>query len=150
ELVLALMPRPATLKAAVEHVRQQARQAKNSPTMNNFPRLNHEILAVPMLTLGIERNFEELVGKPLLNSGWEQGSIIRALQAIRFRLDQRGAVLESEAILETMKSERNPAEVIRRFVFDRPFLLYLKERDSSVPYFALWVETPEVMQSALG
>ena len=36
----------------------------------------------------------------------------------------------------------------RRLAFDRPFLLYLKERESDVPYFAMWIENEEVLEPA--
>jgi hypothetical protein len=30
-------------------------------------------------------------------------------------------------------------------VFDRPFLIMLQRSDADVPYFALWVENPEIL-----
>ena len=39
---------------------------------------------------------------------------------------------------------------MKRIVFDKPFLLYLKERESDTPYFAVWIETAEVLEKAHG
>jgi hypothetical protein len=34
----------------------------------------------------------------------------------------------------------------RHFVFDRPFLVYLKEANGKEPYLAMWVANSEVME----
>ena len=36
----------------------------------------------------------------------------------------------------------------RQFIFDGPFLIYLKQQSSDVPYFAMWIETAEVLEKA--
>ncbi len=33
----------------------------------------------------------------------------------------------------------------RRLVFDKPFLLYMKEKGAKNPYFAIWIENAELM-----
>ena len=37
----------------------------------------------------------------------------------------------------------------RHFVFDKSFLLYLKQKDSDAPYFAMWIETAEVLEKLI-
>jgi hypothetical protein len=62
--------------------------------------------------------------------------------AIRFRLDEWGAHLESYG--EGAASEG--AEERRQFVFDKPFLLYMQETSGNAPYLAIWIETAEVLE----
>ncbi len=31
------------------------------------------------------------------------------------------------------------------YIFDRPFLLYLKKRAGGRPYFAMWIDDPELL-----
>lgn len=33
----------------------------------------------------------------------------------------------------------------KKLIFDKPFLLYMKEKDSNKPYFAMWVDNSEIM-----
>jgi len=63
-----------------------------------------------------------------------------ALQNIRFRLDERGAILKSEAAMAACL----PNEP-RQFIFDKPFLILLERHDAAQPYFALWVDNPELL-----
>lgn len=111
------------------------------------PRLNQgsEVLRIPKIDLEVLHRYSELVNKQLLNQGCQDYFIAEALQAIKFRLDEKGADLSSEAAIEmTLGYVVQP----RRFVFDRPFLLCLKERESQVPYLAVWVDNSEFLVRA--
>jgi len=103
-----------------------------------------EELAVPVVSLGVRRNYEELLDLYLLNPGLEEYFIAYAQQATDFRLDATGAKLESEAAMVAKTPE--PPFPPRRLFFDKPFLVLLRESGADAPYFALWVETPEVME----
>lgn len=70
--------------------------------------------------------------------------IEEAVQLIRFQLDDSGAILESDAAVVMLNGDEPPPEP-RRFVFDRPFLLYLQQRQAKQPYFVMWVENPDVL-----
>jgi hypothetical protein len=67
--------------------------------------------------------------------------IVLAMQSIRFRLDERGAILKSEAGVALSEDGSKP----RQFIFDKPFLILLERRDAARPYFALWVDNPELL-----
>ena len=55
--------------------------------------------------------------------------------------------MESSAEIEALLGASNePPPKPRHFVFDRPFLVWLKQRDGDAPYFALWVENAELME----
>lgn len=111
------------------------------------PRLNQgsEVLRIPKIDLEVLHRYSELVNRQLLNQGFEDYFIAEALQAIKFRLDERGADLSSEAAIEmTLGYVAQP----RQFVFDKPFLLCLKERESQVPYLAIWVDNSEFLVRA--
>jgi serine protease inhibitor len=101
------------------------------------------VLVVPIVSVGFERRYTELIDRDVQNRGWEGYDVAEARQGIRFRLDEYGARLESDSSLGFKSSiSAQP----RKLVFDRPFLIYLKEQSSHRPYFALWVETPEVLE----
>ena len=100
-------------------------------------------LQIPKLNFDIERSYSEVCDKPFKNKGWEARYISKAVQTIRFKLDEKGAVVKSEARI-VAPCEKGPEEP-KRLVFDRPFLIYLKEKGAKYPYFALWVDNPELL-----
>jgi hypothetical protein len=65
-----------------------------------------------------------------------------ALQAVCFRLDERGAVLKSDA---GVYDSVGPPEQPRQFVLNKPFLILLERKGAARPYFALWVDNPELL-----
>ena len=64
--------------------------------------------------------------------------IIEAKQGIKFKLDRCGAMLESEATIMV-------ASIPRYFIFNRPFLIYMKKRDCEQPFFVMWVDNAELL-----
>jgi len=96
---------------------------------------------IPIFSVGITRRYHELEGKHLLNDGFSGLPITLAQQLIRFRLDENGARLES-----TSEFAVGAFAIPKRMVFDKPFLIYLREIKSERPYFAAWIETPELLE----
>lgn len=126
-----------------EALREAARVGRDahrllSPTLIQ----GSEVLRVPKIDLDTLHRYSELVDRKLLNQGFEDYSIAEALQAIRFRLDETGADLSSEAAIELFIGA---VAQQREFVFDKPFLLCLKERESRVPYLAIWIDNSEFL-----
>ena len=104
-----------------------------------------ETLKIPILDFNIKHNYEELFGRNLLNSGWEQYYISKAMQLIRFKLNEKGAILKSEAMFDITMGVSFEEPIIRNFIFDQPFLILLKEKQAKYPYFAMWVANPDLM-----
>jgi len=130
ELILAKVKPLATLDATINAVAKRAQRPYN----DKRARLqDDEDMIVPIINLDIESRFAGLEAP-----GW------RARQVIRFRLDESGAKLESFAYYDGLGIGGNP----REFVFDKPFLVYLKRRDSDNPYFVMWIENAEVLERA--
>ncbi len=69
----------------------------------------------------------------------------KAIEDIRFRMDERGLHLRSRAFVW-----RETASMPMRVVFDRPFLLYIRKRGAALPFFAAWIEDPEILVPAEG
>ena len=75
-------------------------------------------------------------------ANFQQETMKLAQEAMdRFRLDERGAVLKSEAYHGPVASKGGP----RQFIFDKPFLILLEREDAAQPYFALWVDNAELL-----
>lgn len=140
QIILAKIKPEASLQATIDAVEKRI---KNS-TISEYDRMPQmaECLMVPVISFGAERKYHEIIGKQLLNPGLEGYYIAEARQGIRFHLDERGAKLESSSTIEVAKSA-DKIEKLRRFVFDKPFLIYFKEKSKPTPYFAIWIESPE-------
>ena len=141
-IVLAKVPRAATLAEALAAVQARIAQPLGRDVQKELDL--EEPLVIPLLSLFVEREYTELIGRTVLNPGFTTQFIEDAVQLIRFQLDESGAILESEAAVVTLNGDEPPPEP-RRFVFDRPFLIYLLERQAKQPYFVMWVENPEVL-----
>jgi hypothetical protein len=98
---------------------------------------------VPKISANIERHYSELEGLHLVGRDLY---IASALQVIRFRLDEAGARLESEATIEFDDGHPDTPAGKRQFILDRPFLIYLIERQADQPYFAAWIANTELLE----
>jgi hypothetical protein len=141
QIILAKLKPEASLQATIDAVEGRI---KNStiPEYEREPQMS-ERLIIPVISFGVERIYHELTGKTLQNRGLESYPIVEARQGIRFHLDEWGAKLESSSS-EAKKTEMSQKP--RHFVFDKPFLIYFKEKSAKAPYFALWIETSELLQ----
>lgn len=118
-LILAKVQPSATLSETIRDVQQ--RMAIGPP--QHMQGGSH--LVIPVVDFDVVRGYAEL------------SRIGIAVQQIRFKLDETGAVLKSEAY--TKKNGR-PG-----LIFDKPFLVMIQRTDARVPYFALWVANAELL-----
>ena len=134
-IVLAKVAPAATLDATIAAVRRRIAEPDPQHTDKRF--LSSESLAVPKLLVSVERHYSEIIGLDILGT----------VQVIKFQLNETGALLESEAVVvgDNGHVPHTPAGK-RKFTFDRPFLIYLIERDADQPYFAAWIENTELME----
>lgn len=146
EIILAKIPPAATLQETL----QRAQKLISSPPKKvDRPKLGeNDKLLIPRLAFNILRQYQELIGKHLENPGKQGWEFVEARESVRFLLNESGARLESEAMLENLlngHSHDDPTRP-RDFIFDRPFLLYLKERTAEQPYLVIWVANAELME----
>jgi len=121
-LVLAKIPPGRTLAETIAAVQTRLQQSKPGSMQECTD------LLVPVIDFDVLRSYDELL----------QGPFAIAAQQIRFKLDERGAVLKSEAATVG-------AEVHMNLVFDKPFLVMIQRTDAKQPYFALWVANAELL-----
>ena len=81
-----------------------------------------------------------MLGKFLANKGLEDYFFALADQSISFSLDEKGVATTTEARLFLKKG---PCDNL--YLFDRPFLVYMKEKNSSEPYLAIWLADAEFL-----
>lgn len=96
-----------------------------------------DVLELPEMFWEIDHRFDELIGRIVPNAKPPM-PIVEARQWIKFKLDRYGAMLESE-------SNIGVAAAPRLFIFNRPFLVYMKKRDCDQPFFVMWVDNAELL-----
>ncbi len=99
---------------------------------------SNDTLLVPDIVWNIAHRFTELEGRAFLNVQLKKQPIEVAKQDIAFGLNRNGVELRSEARF-------GPKSAPTDYVFNRPFLLYMKMRGATQPYFAMWVENAELL-----
>ena len=133
-LFLAKVPPKTTLAATAVEVQKHVQQ--------NRPVEMEECMSfvVPVLDFDIIREYSELYGKPIQSGNPRFNGLPfgPAMQQIRFKLDEKGAVLKSEAVLP-------PPGGGRPLIFNKPFLIMIQRKGAKMPYFALWVENAELL-----
>ncbi len=106
-------------------------------------------MAVPKLNFDLRKDFHELEGLTL-----EPGptakiktrlTLTKAQQLVRFQLNEKGAILKSEATITMKALAIMPGH---QLIFDRPFLILMKQTGSPKPYFALWVGNASLLTPA--
>jgi len=137
QLILAKVVPEKSLAATVATVRRRVKQDSPAPSEDLTS------LYVPVLDFKVLRDYYELCGRETrtTNGKLDGKPIGVALQSIRFRLDERGAVLKSEAMEGAMGG------IAEHLFFDKPFLILLKRRKAENPYFAMWVGNADLMIS---
>jgi hypothetical protein len=131
-LYLALIPPLTTLEETAQDALSRVKGVEPS-------RLEEwSSLIVPVIDFDLTREYAELTGKPLRVSKLDGMPIGMATQQIRFKLDERGAILKSEAIIAVLGS-------CPELVFNKPFLVLLQYQDNEMPYFAAWIDNAELL-----
>jgi serine protease inhibitor len=65
-------------------------------------------------------------------------------QLVQFKFNEEGAKLKSEAVAVT-KSAILVGHESPQLIFDKPFLILMERKGAANPYFALWVDNPELL-----
>lgn len=98
-----------------------------------------DTLKIPNLNFKVKKEFIELENKEFSFANGEKYYIDKALQTIQLELNQKGGKVKSEAGMGVLNfsstGEANP----RHFDFDDTFVLFLKEKENSLPYLAIQV-----------
>ncbi len=145
QVILAKVQPQATLAETIESVLTR----EPDPWLEPFK--SSDVLKVPMANFDVRRSFDELTDHPFPVVGLEYPTYLikTAIQNIRFELNEAGVRLKSESFSFGVGLASIPP-LPRHFVFDKPFLLLMKLREADQPYFAMWVDNPELLGRAGG
>ena len=102
---------------------------------------------IPVVQFNIENNYQDIQGS-IFKSGTKVYFIETAYQRTAFLLNEKGAEVESEALIEAVTEEAMEKEQPKpkKLYFDKDYLILLKRKSSKNPYFALLVSNSELME----
>lgn len=141
-LIIARMTPGATLRETVDAAMARVNEAaKESPA----PLTREEPFEVPIMNFDVTRDFGEIVGMQVATPGFTDLIVLKALQNIRFKLDERGAILKSDAAIVVGRTAARPPVQRRSFVCEGPFLVLMARREATTPYFAAWIANDELL-----
>ena len=138
QVVVALVAPRETLGATLAAVESGIASSPGGARPHHLT-VSDELL-VPVTSWRIKHEFRELQGRSFQNPTLGGRPMDVALLETQFRLDRSGAYVKAEARMHE-KGKKGP----RRFVLDRPFLVYMKKRGAKRPFFALWVDNAELL-----
>lgn len=101
-------------------------------------------LIIPKIYFNIETNYPNLEGKTFIANGIEF-PIITAWQHTEFTLNEKGAEVKSEAVVEACEAVELPKP--KKLHFNKPFTIFLKRTDAKNPYFGLFIRNSELMST---
>lgn len=114
--------------------KKMKKQAKRYKGNQNF--VEGDKLKVPYLTFKKVLNYDFLCNRLIKNTN--NLYLAKALQSVDFDLNEAGVKLKSEAALDVQFMSFMPRPVTegRNFYFDNTFVIFLKEKNKEMPYFA--------------
>jgi len=160
QVVLACAPQQKNLGKTVAFVEQKISEFMQDPNYEQMRKLQPTVrsrwgqmpadsLIIPDMLYKLTHHFAELEGKPIGNQPWLDQAYLfgKAMQVTDFMLGRTGVSLNSDhhIIVPPLSYQE-----LRRFDFDRPFLIYIKKREPAAsPFFVMWVDNAELMQEFL-
>ncbi len=92
---------------------------------------------MPYINLNVLKEYNELENKKFYDKDNNTLIIDKALQTIKFELDENGGKIKSEAGMDVVKfSASNPKEKSKNLNVTKTFAIFLKEDSKDKPYFA--------------
>lgn len=139
EIILAMIKPKDTLLETIQKAEALIKKGRENPEFLAGPFGVNDELKIPEINFDIHHKYSELYNKFLTNNGFGDYFFLKADQDVRFILNKKGAELRS-------KAEIPLAHIPRISIFDKPFLLYIKEKDGKYPYLAMWIDNAELLQ----
>lgn len=105
-------------------------------------------LSIPALKFNIGTRYPSLEEQSFMSAS-KPHQIVKAYQRTAFIFDEYGAVIESMAVI-AVDSAGPPARIEtptpKQLIFDKPFVIFIKKKNSPNPYFAMKVMNAELME----
>ena len=119
-------------------------QAELTLGYDNYHFGENDIFSIPVINFDISTNYENIEGQRVFTKKDNELIVTQALQKTGLTLDENGAVVKSEAVVE-LDGAKMPSPIIKRMIFDKQFLIIIKRVDKPNPYFVMKVANAELL-----
>ena len=141
EIILTKKEKASTFKELYQNIIIENRNYKGNHEFQSTDKLK-----IPYLKVDTEVSYNELCNKKILNKNSKVEYIVNAIQSVKFNLNENGGELESRGTIQDISKSESMNSIGRNFEFTDEFVLFLKEKDKQMPYFALKVNDIGLME----
>ena len=136
EVIFYKNPKGNTFKEIYESMNMEAKNYKGSKVFNSIDNFK-----APNIEFNELREYDEFANKPFLTAAGKEVEIVKAVQTIKFRLNEKGGEIKSEAAIDAKATSAMPdIDKIRNFYVNDTFAIFLREKGKDIPYFASRIE----------
>lgn len=135
EIILARGAKETSFQEIYNSILKESENDKGSKTFGE-----KDTLKIPNLNFKVKQQFTELENKEFTFTNGKNYYVEKALQTIQFLLNEKGGKVKSEAGMGVKNFSLRDNENPRYFHFDNTFTLFLKEKESILPYLAIQIE----------
>jgi len=143
-ITISTLPPCETLKKTFQQIKSFS---QNNSTNRKF--VLGDTLKMPKIDFKLSHSFNELLNTPIKNTSIKDYFFTKAIQDIKFSLDEKGIKLKSSS---KAAIEKGIGDIIlpKDFIINGPFVLYLTkyiqdEFDLGEPYFMMYVDNDELL-----
>ncbi len=146
-IIMAKTNPKTTLLQTIAATKKLIKQGKKRKLKNlqDYEFIPDDKLLIPQINFNIQKDFSDLAGIKLLNPKLKAYTFEAARQTTQFMLNKSGAKIESTAEVYALTEAEMDVPKNKYLVFDKPFLLYIEQQNSTHPYFALWIDNAELL-----
>jgi hypothetical protein len=121
-------------------------ECKSENTRSKYEITMYDIVDIPRIQFNIQANYPTMEEVTFF-AGDIRFQTTSISQRTAFYLDEKGAKIDTDAITEVVFLEPATDENIipKLMVFKKPFFIMMKRKESTYPYFGLWLENTEFM-----
>lgn len=136
EVIFYKNPEGETFREIYDNMMKKTNEYEGSISFSE-----NDFFMAPILSFNVKREYKELENKEFGTADGNIAMIEKAIQSIKFSLDETGGKVKSEAGVDSWKTTSMAGEdKTRYFNVNDTFALFLKEEKRDVPYLALRVD----------
>ena len=134
EVIFYKSPKGDTFKEIYNNMMENTKKYDGSLKL-----LENDTFMAPIISFNVKKEYKELEKREFSTFDGNKAMIEKAIQSIKFSLDETGGKVKSEAGLDSFKTTAVRDDVARYFNVNDTFALFLKEENREVPYLAIKV-----------
>ena len=133
----------------VQTILDQETQFKNNRNNKNdwmYYFNDKDKVQIPIIEFHLETFFPEKYTGTTFNCNEILYKIDETYQRTAFVLNENGAEIESEASIAVKEADERIQPPVKNLIFDMPFIVFLKRKDSELQYFSVFVMDGELLK----